>query len=74
VVGADPAQLALALADLALELVDQAQARLDRSLPWLRQAKPREQLAATHTEEIGAVCPLRRLSGESTRSWRGSWL
>jgi hypothetical protein len=34
VVGAEPAQLALALCDLAVELVDQTQARLDRSLPW----------------------------------------
>jgi hypothetical protein len=33
VVGAEPAQLAFALADLAVELVDQAQARLDRALP-----------------------------------------
>jgi hypothetical protein len=34
-VGAEPAQLALAVADLALELVDQAQAGLDRCLPGL---------------------------------------
>ena len=32
-VGAEPAQLALAVADLALELVDQTQTRLDRALP-----------------------------------------
>jgi hypothetical protein len=37
VVGAEPAQLTLARADLALELVDQAQARLDRALPRLGQ-------------------------------------
>jgi len=38
-VGAEAAQLTFALADLALELVDQAQAGLDRSLPRLRQAE-----------------------------------
>jgi hypothetical protein len=53
VVGAEPAQLAFALADLALELVDQAQARLDRPLPRLRQTERRKKLAATHTEQIG---------------------
>src|SRR5919106_3930291 len=36
VLGAEAAQLALALADLAVELVDQAQAGLDRALPRLR--------------------------------------
>jgi hypothetical protein len=35
VVGAEPAQLALALGDLALELVDQPQAGVDRALPGL---------------------------------------
>ena len=51
--GAELAQLALALADFAVELVDQAQTRLDRCLPRLRQAKPGEQLAAADTEEVG---------------------
>jgi hypothetical protein len=36
VVGAEAAQLAFAAADLVVELVDQAQAGLDRSLPRLR--------------------------------------
>jgi len=39
VVGAEPAQLTLATCDLAVELVDQPQARLDRSLPRLRQVE-----------------------------------
>ena len=39
VVGAEPAQLALAVADLALELVDQPQAGLDCCLPGLGQTK-----------------------------------
>src|SRR5438552_12437827 len=52
-VGAEPAQLALAVGDLALELVDQTQAGLDRALPRLRQPEPDEQLAAAHTEQIG---------------------
>jgi hypothetical protein len=38
-VGAELAQLALAAADLALELVDQAQAGLDRALPRLGQVE-----------------------------------
>jgi hypothetical protein len=50
---AEPPQLALAVSDLAVELVDQAQAGLDRSLPRLRQAEPGEQLAAAHAEEVG---------------------
>src|SRR5712691_2373755 len=53
VVGAEPAQLALAVADLALELVDQAQAGLDRCLPGLGESEPGEQLAAAHAEQIG---------------------
>jgi hypothetical protein len=52
VVAAEPAQLALALADLAVELVDQPQARVDCALPRLGQLEPREQLTASHTEEI----------------------
>jgi hypothetical protein len=52
-VGAESAQLALAVADLTLELVDQTQTRLDRALPWLRQPEPDEQLATAHAEEIG---------------------
>jgi hypothetical protein len=53
VVGAEPAQLALALADLAVELVDQTQARVDGALPRFGQVEPREQLAAADTEEVG---------------------
>jgi hypothetical protein len=53
VVGAEPAQLALALADLAVELVDQTQARVDRCLPRLRQSEPGEQLTTAYTEQIG---------------------
>jgi len=34
-VGAEPAQLALAVGDLAVELVDQTEAGLDRALPGL---------------------------------------
>ena len=52
-VGAEPAQLPLALADLALELVDQAQAGLDRSLPGLRQTETREQWPPADTEQVG---------------------
>src|SRR4051794_16541053 len=52
-VGAESPQLTLAVGELALELVDQPQARLDRSLPRLRQPEPDEQLATAHTEEIG---------------------
>jgi len=53
VVGAEPAELALASCDLAVELVDQAQAGLDRCLPRLRQAESGEQLAAAGGNEIG---------------------
>src|SRR5262249_23172595 len=49
----EPAQLTFALVDLALELVDQAQAGLDRSLPGLRQSELGEQLASAHAEEVG---------------------
>src|SRR5436305_11880686 len=52
-VGAEPAQLALAVADLAVELVDQTQAGLDRALPRLRESEPGEQLAAAYAEQIG---------------------
>src|ERR671935_1803263 len=45
--------LALALADLALELVDQPQAGLDRPLPRFGQAEPGEQLPAADAKEIG---------------------
>jgi hypothetical protein len=54
VVGAEAAQLALAVADLAVELVDQSQAGVDRALPRLRQPEPGEQLAAADAEEIGS--------------------
>jgi hypothetical protein len=53
VVGAEPAQLALAVADLVVELVDQSEACFDRSLPRLGQPELGEQLAAADTEEIG---------------------
>ena len=53
VVGAELTQLTLALADLAVELVDQAQAGLDRALPRLREVEGAEQLAAADAEEIG---------------------
>src|SRR5207253_1990294 len=39
VVGAEPAQLPFAVADLALELVDQPQAGLDRAPPRLRPTR-----------------------------------
>jgi hypothetical protein len=53
VLGAEPAQLPLALVDLAVELVDQTQAGLDRALPRLRQAEPKRELAAAHSEQVG---------------------
>src|SRR5215218_9367915 len=53
VVGAEPAQLALALADLVVELVDQAQAGLERALPRLGQAEAGEELAAAEAKQIG---------------------
>jgi hypothetical protein len=53
VVGAEPAQLALAVADLSVELVDQPQAGLDRGLPRLGKAEPGEQLPAANAEQIG---------------------
>src|SRR6266511_3361605 len=61
VVGAEVAQLAFAIADLSVELVDQAQAGLEGSLPRLGESEAGEQLAAADTEEIGdgaglAVC------------------
>jgi hypothetical protein len=43
----------LALADLAVELVDQAQAGLDRCSPRLGQVESGEQLAAADAEEVG---------------------
>jgi hypothetical protein len=53
VVGAEAAQLAFAVADFTVELVDQAQAGLDRSLPRLWETEAGEELAAADTEEIG---------------------
>ena len=53
VVGAESAQLALAVSDFTLELVDQTQTRLDRALPRFRQPEPGEQLPTGHAEEIG---------------------
>ena len=52
-VGAEPAQLALAVAGLVVELVDQTHAGVDRALPRLRRPEPGEQQAAADTEEIG---------------------
>jgi hypothetical protein len=52
-VGAEAALLALAVCDLVVELVDQAEAGLDRSSPRLGQTEAGEQLAATDTEEVG---------------------
>jgi hypothetical protein len=49
-VGVEPAQLAFAVADLAVELVDQAQAGLDRRVPRLRQVESGQELAAA---EVG---------------------
>jgi hypothetical protein len=43
----------LALVDLAVELVDQPQAGLDRALPQVRQVESGEQLAAAHAEQVG---------------------
>ena len=52
-VDAESAQLAFAVCDLAVELVDETEAGLDGVLPGLRQPEPGEQLAATHAEQIG---------------------
>jgi len=46
-------QLALAVADLAVEFVDQTEACFDGALPGLRQPELGEQLTATHAEQIG---------------------
>src|SRR4029453_14516324 len=70
VVGAEPAQLALARADLAVELVDQAQAGLERALPWLGQSQAGEQLAAADAKEIGGRGRL--AVGEQDRA-RAAW-
>ena len=51
--GAEPAQLTLALVDLMRKLVDQAQAGLDRALPRLRQTESGEELAAADAKEVG---------------------
>jgi hypothetical protein len=53
VVGAEPAQFCLAVSDLMVELVDQAQARRDRTPPRLGQRQPREQFATADTEQVG---------------------
>src|SRR5919201_4790123 len=54
VVGAERAQLALAAVDLVVELVDQAQARLQRSCPRLGQRQPLEQPPAAGAEQVAA--------------------
>jgi hypothetical protein len=51
VVGAEPAQLAFALCDLAVELVDQTQARMDRGGPGLRQRQPLKERTTGDAEE-----------------------
>jgi hypothetical protein len=53
VVGAEPAQLPFALADLTLELVDQPQAGVDGALPGLGEVEPGQQLAAADAEQVG---------------------
>src|SRR6266511_2481237 len=53
VVGAEPAQLALAAVDLAIELIDQTQARLHVAAPGLGQRQPGEQVAAADAEQVG---------------------
>jgi hypothetical protein len=52
VVGAGPPQLALAAVDLVVEVIDQAQARLHRPRPRLRQSEAGEELAAAAAEEV----------------------
>jgi hypothetical protein len=61
VVGAEPAQLALAVVDFAIEVIDQAPARLQVARPGLGQQQACEQLAAADAEQVGdgarfAVC------------------
>jgi hypothetical protein len=53
VIGAECAQLALAALDLAVELVDQAQARLQRPAPDVRELQALEQGPAAGAEEVG---------------------
>jgi hypothetical protein len=53
VVGAEPAQLRLAGRDLAIKLVDQAQAGGESALPWLGELEPGEQLAPADAEQVG---------------------
>ena len=65
-VGAQPAQFAFAGVDLLVELVDQAQARLDVSLPWLGKLEPFEQSASGDAEKLGdrtglSVCEQKRV-------------
>jgi hypothetical protein len=71
VVGAEPAQLTLALFDLPVELVDQTRARLDRPFPRLGQAETGEQLAAADAEQIGDEAGLPWVSSAAwTRCFR----
>src|SRR5438132_13704201 len=52
VVGAAPAQLTLERVHLPVELVDQAQARLDVATPGLEQRHRRQQCSAVAAEQI----------------------
>jgi hypothetical protein len=60
------AQLPLALADLAVELVDQSQARFDRSLPRLRRAERRGVSGLAWGVRRVTVAKLRWLFGKAT--------
>src|SRR5207302_451585 len=62
--GAKLLQLELATVDLAVELVDQLEAPLQRQLPGLRQLQPLEQLPAAQAEEI------RERTGDAVREQR----
>src|SRR5262245_37865006 len=52
VVGAESAQLKLERVDLLVERLDQGEARLEGSAPWLGQLEPVEQVAAAAGEEV----------------------
>jgi hypothetical protein len=53
VVGAEPAELSLAGGDLAVELVDEAQARLDGAGPGLGKRESLEERAPRDAEQVG---------------------
>ena len=50
---AERAQLALGASDLAVEILDQLEARVDRPAPRLRDLQPIEQLAPSDAEQVG---------------------